>query len=423
MKIIIVGAGLGGLSAAIGILRAKHEVIVLEAAHEIAEVGAGIQLLPNATKVLFSWGLQDELEKYSSMPRYCHMNGWRGNRLSTLDFHEQAKRMGGPFWDFHRADLHKTLLKKCVELEAKIYVNCRIISIDYDVRENNVTVSSNDDRKFTADLVLGADGINSKMRNLLVNADDPPLKTGDLAYRILLKAEDLLKDPELEDLVLNPQVNYWMGPKCHCVNYVVRKGRFFNFVLLCPDTVPEGMKLCPASVEEIKNIFQGWDRRLLKLLDLADKDLIFKWRLSYRPGIEKWYHDSGMFCLLGDSVHATLPYLASGAGMCIEDAAVLSSLLETYPDKKDLKKILKVYQDCRKARTERIVERGNWQQYLYHLDEGEEQEERDRVLRSLDPPAGEALVWRDKEMAPWLLRYDVLQDIAKHLSLARKIAS
>lgn len=416
MKVIIVGAGLGGLSAAIGILKSGHEVTVIEAAHEIAEVGAGIQILPNAARILTSYGIGDELAKVASKPRFCYMNGWKGNRITSLDFHTQARNMGGPFWDFHRADLHRIMFKKCCDLGGKVVVNCRIESVDYNLKDRTATVISSENQKYTADLVVGADGIHSKLRDGFVGYPDPPSKTGDLAYRILIKSEDVLQDADLKDFILNPQVNYWIGPKCHCVNYVVKNGELFNFVLLCPDTIPDGRDICPATIGEIKEVFSGWDYRVLKLLDLADENSIYKWRLCYRAGIDKWYNENGMFCLLGDAVHATLPYLASGAGMCIEDGAVLGKLLEYFPNKSDLKKVLQLYEKCRKARTERIVARGNLQQYLYHLEDGDEQRERDRILSLPDAPAGEALVWRDKEMAPWLLKYDVPQDINLHRS-------
>ncbi|OUM54462.1 hypothetical protein BVG19_g3855 [[Candida] boidinii] len=416
MKVVIVGAGLGGLSAAISVLMAGHEVLLLEGAHEISEVGAGLQILPNASRILRSYGLEKQLSKHYSTPRIVKMNRWKGGNLTSFDFVKQGEKMGSPFWDFHRADLQSCMLDRCKELGAEILCNSRVIGIQYDYVNMIATVTTSEGVKHSGDLIIGADGVNSKLRDLLVGHPDPPTPTGDLAYRVLLPGEKVLNDPELSKLITNPQVNYWLGPECHCVNYPVKKGKFFNFVLLCPDTVPEGMSICPGTVEEMKNIFVGWDKRLLKLMDLFEGTMIDKWKLCYREGIDHWYHESGMLALLGDSVHATLPYLASGAGMAIEDGAVIGKLLERFPDKSQLKKALSIYESKRKLRTERIVQRGNQQQILYHLQDGPEQQERDRILSmGEDAPAGEPLVWRDREMAPWLLSYDAFADAAAEI--------
>lgn len=414
MHVIIVGAGLGGLSAAIAILKAGHKVTVLEGAREISEVGAGIQTLPNATKVLFDFGLKDELLKCSTQPQFVYMNGWKGQQLTSMDFHKQGERFGYPFLDFHRADLQAVMLEKTKQLGASIVVNARVNNITYDLVNQTATCYTKSAGKYTADLIVGADGISSRIRDLLVGHPDPASPTGDLAYRLLIPTEKMLSDPDLREFVERPQVNYWIGPDAHCVNYILKSGKLFNFVLLCPDTVPDNLTICPGKIDELKEFFKNWDPRISKLINLVSTDTIDKWKLCYRIGIDNWSHRSHMVTLLGDSVHATLPYLASGAGMAIEDGAVLGECLSRISTKAELPKALSVYEQCRKKRTERIVARGNRQQHLYHLYDGPEQQERDRILQMENPPAGETLVWRDVEMAPWLLGYRVKEDVDKY---------
>lgn len=128
--------------------------------------------------------------------------------------------------------------------------------------------------------------------------------------------------------------------------------------------------------------------------------------------MDSWYHPSGTFVLLGDAVHATLPYLASGAGMSLEDAAVLGECLGRIKSKADVKLALQTYEDCRKERTTRVVQRGNVQQHLYHLHDGPEQQARDRIMQMQPTPPGEALAWRDPELGPWLLGYDHMEDVS-----------
>jgi salicylate hydroxylase len=192
-------------------------------------------------------------------------------------------------------------------------------------------------------------------------------------------------------------------------------------VLLVPDDMPDdGASTLAGNVVEMRALFTDWDPRISKLLALCES--VSKWRLCIVNPLDSWYNPSGTFVLLGDSVHATLPYLASGAGMSFEDAAVLGEVLGRIKGKGAEEKnfALKVYQQCRKERTEMIVERGNLQQTLYHLHDGKEQEERDRRIifngnaaSDEEMEAGEALVWRDPVLAPKLLGYDHLEDVSR----------
>ncbi len=159
--------------------------------------------------------------------------------------------------------------------------------------------------------------------------------------------------------------------------------------------------------------------RLTKLLELSAKPTLLKWKLCTKVTTESWSHPSGLFTLLGDAVHATLPYCAAGAGMALEDGAVLGEIFSRLPQGKrpssrQMKRALSIYESCRRSRTHAIVERGYLQQYLYHLQDGEEQARRDEMMRMVPTRAGEAVVWRDPEFAPWLLGYDHLQDVDAH---------
>lgn len=429
LKVIVVGAGLGGLGAAIAILLAGHDVLVLESASEIAEVGAGIQILPNSSRVLQTWGMKKSLERYATKPKCVNMLGWKGNLISSMSFEESAKKYPGTFyWDFHRASLHNCLLERAVELGAEVRCNARVVDVKIIEGEGKARVllckekdSSGNELELEADLVVGADGINSTLREVMLGHADPPTPTGDLAYRLLLNTEEMLKDPELRNFVEDPQVNYWLGPDKHAVNYVLKGGKLFNMVLLVPDDMPAGASTLAGNVEEMRAQFSDWDPRIPKLLSMCES--VYKWKLCIRLGLDSWSHPSGTFTLLGDAVHATLPYLASGAGMSLEDAAVLGECLSRIPDKSTAAKqqALRVYEQCRTGRTRMVVERGNLQQWLYHIHDGPEQQERDRKMRAVPTEAGEALAWRDPELSPKLLGYDYIQDVERYWPKAEKL--
>ena len=215
------------------------------------------------------------------------------------------------------------------------------------------------------------------------------------------------------------------------VNYVLRGGKQFNMVLLVPDDIPPGQNVAPGNVEEMRALYKDWDPRIPKLLALCDS--VHKWRLCIRPNLNPtWSHESGAFTILGDAAHATLPYLASGAGMSLEDGHVLGLCLGRLSSKSDSekKKALKVYERCRRERTERVVARGNLQQHLYHVHDGPEQEDRDRLLKQFSvfngrgkPASAQELTekgledsadpfpWRWHGVGKWLLPYECEPDV------------
>ncbi|KAF2836188.1 FAD binding domain-containing protein [Patellaria atrata CBS 101060] len=418
LNTLIIGAGLGGLGAAISILLAGHKVQVLESAPQIGEIGAGIQCLPNSSRILFSWGMEEILSAHATRPRRCNMLSWKGKHLAHMDFHDYQQECGTPFWDFHRANLHKCLLDRAVELGAEVRVNARVQNVIVSQDEAAATAILVTGDKLTADLIIGADGINSRCREILLGHPEAPLETGDLAYRLLLSTSAMLQDPELAPLVTDPQVNYWVGPSAHAVNYVLRGGKLFNMVLLVPDDIPpDGPSTLAGNVDEMRALFADWDPRIPKLLALCES--VHKWRLCIRPALEpSWSHPSGAFTLLGDAVHATLPYLASGAGMSLEDAEVLGLCLARVERKEvaGKRRALRVYEECRRTRTERVVEAGNRQQTLYHLHDGEEQQRRDVAYAAFQQGGKRAremgfeegddpFPWRWGGCGEWLLRY------------------
>ncbi|KAL4972420.1 hypothetical protein BDW66DRAFT_169619 [Aspergillus desertorum] len=439
LKVVIIGAGLGGLGAAIAIRLAGHSVTVLESAREIGEVGAGIQCLPNSTRILRSWDAHGDLASKASQTQTCNILSWKGNLISSMDFAQTGNEYGAPFNDFHRADLHAVLLQRAVMLGTTVYTNSEVADIEFDNETNVATVLIKGQQAQVADLVVGADGINSRCREILLGRPEPPHRTGDMAYRILLHARDIQKtgDAKLAKILNEKAVNYWYGPGAHVVTYPLRNASQLNVVLLVPDNMPEeGPSTLQGYVDEMQGLFADWDPNIGKLLALCPS--VLRWRLCIRNPLDTWVHPSQTLVLLGDSAHATLPYLASGAGITFEDAAVLGECLARLTSKSpaEKKKALAVYELCRKLRTETIVKRGSIQQDLNHLDDGVGQEERDAKMRAFgdaeqswiagkpDPlPDGlnegdDPLVWRRFGVGGWLFSYDTWEDVEEKWAAA-----
>ncbi|KAI1131886.1 FAD binding domain protein [Nemania abortiva] len=409
LHLIVVGAGLAGLAAAISARLEGHWITVLEKAPVLEEVGAGLQLTPNATRIFHHWGVFDELQTKAAIPSYLAVRRYDGTQLLAYEDHFQEKmlqRYGAPFWDIHRADLQASLVRRAISLGVVIETGCEITTVDF----SQAAVTAQDGRTFRGDVILGADGLWSRTRNLMLEQETLPQPTGDLAYRIILDLEDI-KDPELRQLVSNPSVNFWIGPSSHAVGYSVRQGLTYNLVLLRPDDLPADVSRASANVQEMRKLFQGWDPTLTKLLACVDQ--VDKWRLMHLHPLKSWGHKDGRFVMAGDSCHPMLPYLAQGANSSLEDGVVLGRLLGCVTNPSEIGPALELYEKIRKIRGESIAKEALGQRVSFHLEDGPLQEERDRIfLGSLgkEPKSPFPSRWTCPAVQPWLYGYDALAE-------------
>lgn len=210
------------------------------------------------------------MKPHVTQPRNLYFSGWKGNQITGMDFHRvvEEKYPGTWFGDFHRADLHRCLYERVLELGGAVRCHSRVVDVRVNVEDGDgvsatAVLANGKDEK--GDLIVGADGVFSQLRDKMLGRHDPAIKTGDLAYRVLLNGSDMLKDPDLEHLVRDPQVNYWLAPGAHAVNYVLRKGELFNMVLLVPDDIPDGERsTVEGDVEEMCEHVKGWDIRYVE---------------------------------------------------------------------------------------------------------------------------------------------------------------
>lgn len=356
-KILIAGAGIGGLTAGASLLQAGHDVTIFEQASELSEVGAGLQLSANATHVLRHLGLGPALAESGVRPGAyvfrLHDTGEEIQRFALSDEHE--KLHGAPYYQVHRADVHSLLAAKVLELKRDaIQLNSRVIG--FEESGDGVNLCLADGRIVQGDLLVGADGLKSAICQQIAG-NVPATYTGDAAWRITIPVERLPHN-FMEQVMM-----VWMGPGRHVVAYYLRAGALLNFVgLVETDEVSEESWTAKFPWERCKADFAAWHADIQTIIDAADREGCYRWSLHYRPAITKW--STPRATLLGDAVHPTLPYLAQGACMAIEDGAVLTRALgqtDSIPD------ALQLYQRNRVDRAIKIVNQSTANRKLFHL--------------------------------------------------------
>ncbi|TQW01407.1 salicylate hydroxylase [Cordyceps javanica] len=322
MKVVISGAGLGGLACAVACKKEGISVHILERTKKLSEVGAGIQIPPNGSKVACRLGYFEALTEHGIMLDhldYCRYSS--GNILLRRDQDWLQKSFGSPWMVIHRADYHKVLWGRSKELGVELSLGAETVHVDFNTTE--VILKSNE--KISADVIIGADGLWSMTRDSILECRSPPTATGDLAYRVTISAEQIesLNDASVSELCSQSGVKTWLGPRSHCVFYPLKHGSEFNIVLLVPDNLEHGVKRAEGDVDEMRALFEGWDERLSKMLSLVKS--VEKWKLCHHEELACWSKNS--VTVLGDACHPTLPYQAQGAAMAVEDGAVLGRLL------------------------------------------------------------------------------------------------
>jgi salicylate hydroxylase len=356
-KILIAGAGLGGLAAASFLIQDGHQVEVYEQAPRLEEIGAGIQISANAMHALRHLGLEPAIRKVGVHPGAyvfrLHDTGEEIQRFALSAEHERLH--GAPYTQMHRADFHAILADKLRSLDPNaIRLGKRVVGFTEDA--DGVTLQLADGTDARGDVLIGADGLKSAVRRKIAG-EVPANYTGDAAWRITVPVERL-PQPFLE-----PVMSVFMGPGGHAVCYYVRSGTIMNFVGLHEtDDILEESWTVKLPWERLKADFKGWHPAIQAIIDAADKDQCYRWSLHNRLPIDNW--STARATLLGDSAHATLPYLAQGAVMAIEDGAVLMRALR---QESDIAAALQLYQRNRIDRTARIVLQSSENRRRFHL--------------------------------------------------------
>ncbi|MEQ9519413.1 MAG: FAD-dependent monooxygenase [Parvibaculum sp.] len=342
--ILIAGAGIGGLTTALACAKGGNTVAVFESVDVLGEVGAGLQIAANGTKVLQALGLGDALEGFGFKPRAATMRLGRSGRVIFSNPLGDAaqRRYGAPYYHVHRADLHRILFDAALrDARIQLHLGAKVEEFEDEGAQVRVILKQGD--TVSGDALIGADGIHSRVREGLFGPESPRF-TGNVTWRLLVPTKDLPHG------LIPPEATVWTGPRGHAVTYYVRGGELVNFVGVIEreDWQVESW-LEAGDLAEMKADFAPWCATIQKLLAAAKPDACFKWALFDRDPLPYW--SKGRVSLVGDACHPMLPFMAQGACMAIEDAWVLAHELSSGMN---VEAALLTYEAKRKKRTARM---------------------------------------------------------------------
>ena len=388
-KVLIAGAGIAGLAAGLALLQRGIDVEIFEQAAELRELGAGVQLSANGTRVLIALGLEQQMQAIAAEPSGKQIRLFSTGRTWKLfDLGVSSRAIyGAPYWMVHRGDFHRVLLDAFnMRAPGRLHLNSRCVGFDED--DDGIRLWLDNGERHHGDAVVGGDGVHSEIRRQ-IGGDTRPFFAGVAAWRGLVPMERLPSTMQR-----NVGTN-WVGPGGHVITYPVRRGELLNFVgIFEGESWPVESWTERGTREACSRSFAGWNPEIHTIID--NVEVPYKWALLGREPLDRFV--AGRACLIGDAAHPTLPFLAQGANMAIEDGMVLARCLEAFPPRE----ALQCYERARIGRTNSIVVKSAENARRFHnpaLAHAEGAD--DYVSREWQPE-------RVRERYDWLFTYEAL---------------
>ncbi|KAI2615213.1 FAD binding domain-containing protein [Hypoxylon sp. NC1633] len=406
--VCIIGGGVVGLTGSILLRQQGFKVTVLERDVGLHTTGAGIQLHPNAVRVLQQINVFEKLRLKSIFPQSIILKDYRtGQILHTQDLLEPAKKYGAPLLSLHRAHLRELLYNEALVHGVEIRHGIHINAADIDL-ENGEVKLSNPPETFKADLFIGADGAQSVVREALNGRKEHAIPHGKIVYRMLVEEATIAEMPRLRPTLQSPNIVVWLGPECEAVTYGLHG--IFNIAITWPWSAdPKDMFFGaqPVDLEDLRLKLSTWEPDVRDLVGLGTK--CSRWML-FEPADDDentpWLDEKGKFCIVGDAAHRGLPYLGQGAAAGIESITVMAHLLGRATDGQQVKKCLSIYQLLRKERTTHIIRATLKTGRLWQMPDGPLKEERDREFLNDIPTVGYPNPLADPFFQSWLWGFD-----------------
>ncbi|EMC93159.1 hypothetical protein BAUCODRAFT_36822 [Baudoinia panamericana UAMH 10762] len=383
LSVGIVGAGIGGVMASIAIARAGAKVTILEAAAQLGEIGAGIQMTPNVASLLIRYGIDKAIG--SDLVRFTELNlrNKDGTAVGYANTSRVEDTLGYPWWLVHRHHLHNGLVQVARANGVHIVIDSRVAKLQW--RPDGASVRTEKGKDYNFDLVIGADGVQSIVRRTLFPSVKPKPPTGNCAYRAIVPYDEVRADPLTRDLVEDKDGNpvrtmeVWMAPTGYIISYPISDAKDFNMVL-SHFRDPPVSQVQEVDVQEVRDEYKDYDPRIRRTIEKI-KPPISRWPLLVTGPLESWSNREKNIVLMGDAAHSMVNHMAQGAATSMEDGAFLARCLrEVVNGRLALSEAVTIYEKCRMPKASYKQQVSFLNGWLWHLPNGPAQQARDRTM-------------------------------------------
>ncbi|KAF2652762.1 FAD/NAD(P)-binding domain-containing protein [Lophiostoma macrostomum CBS 122681] len=381
IKVIIVGAGFGGLTAAIECKRRGHDPVIYESFPELKILGDIISFGPNAGRIFYRWGDPGYItKKMRDLSIDLSSYGFNIHKYDTgeivINQKTPMKDEMSPVFNGHRGELHEIVFNYAKELGVPIHLGHRVENYWED--ENGAGIILEDGTKVSGDVVVGSDGVRSKARTLVLGYEDKPKSSGYAVWRAWFSNKDMIADPETKQFCENGDTfNGWIGPDVHFLFSTLKGGSDCCWVLTHRDEadIAESWSF-PGYLKDVYKVLEGWDPMCTKIVSKTPESVLVDWKLVYRDPLPTWVSGygsapgHGRICLLGDAAHPFLPTSAQGATQALEDGVTLAIMLK-HAGKDNVRGALRAYQEERYDRVRKVQKTGETTRDMWHKTDWE----------------------------------------------------
>ncbi|KAH6716333.1 hypothetical protein BKA61DRAFT_515910 [Leptodontidium sp. MPI-SDFR-AT-0119] len=427
--IVVVGGGVAGLSAAIGLRLKGHKIIVLEKTTTLQTLGGSLLIPPNAARVLHSYGIYDKKFRASeAMPGAITTFRYDDGRvLEEIDYRAMEGIFGFPAMSIPRATYQKLLYDAAIDLGVQVHLSSRIKHLD----ENTPSVTLTTGEVITGDIIVGADGIKSAVRSAILGDDDVQPVPESIAYQTSVSEADMMSDPLTAPLMSGNTVQSWYGPSRQIISGSDTSATYRSTLIVYPTTTLASASDVVAanstssyrlgSVTSLRQVVSDFEPRVRKMAELVKPEDCFLWKIAHLPTLKSWVSESGRVVLIGDAAHAMVPHFGAGAATAVEDGGVLAACIDHAHSLSSIPDALKAYEKLRRPRSERVQAAALTTGQYKVMPDGPAQQDRDlRMAQRMDKSNPRYKFWKAAGGVEWFYGYKFEKEVNEFYDSASK---